>query len=32
MHPTDSSPIHAGDTIAILGGPEELNRLLHANE
>lgn len=31
MHPTDSSPLHAGDTIAVLGGPEHLNRLLHDN-
>ncbi|MBI5840883.1 MAG: NAD-binding protein [Chloroflexi bacterium] len=32
MHPTDSSPLHAGDTIAVLGGPKQLNRLLHDNE
>ncbi len=32
MHPTDSSIIHAGDTIAVLGGTEELGRLLHENE
>jgi voltage-gated potassium channel len=32
MHPTDSSPIHAGDTIAALGGPVQLNKLLHDNE
>ena len=32
MHPTDSSIIHVGDTIAVLGGPEELNRLMHDNE
>jgi Trk K+ transport system NAD-binding subunit len=32
MHPTDSSIIHAGDTIAVLGGPEELNRLMQDNE
>jgi voltage-gated potassium channel len=32
MHPTDSGIIHAGDTIAVLGGTEELSRLLHENE
>jgi Trk K+ transport system NAD-binding subunit len=32
MHPTDSSLIHPGDTIAVLGGPDELHRLMHANE
>lgn len=32
MHPTDASPIHPGDTIAVLGGPDELHRLMHANE
>jgi len=32
MHPTDSCPIHAGDTLAVLGGPEQLNRLVHDNE
>ncbi len=32
MHPTDSSIIHAGYTLAVLGGPEELNRLMHDNE
>jgi len=32
MHPTDSSPIHAGDTLAVLGGPDELHRLMHDNE
>ena len=32
MHPTDSSIIHADDTLAVLGGPEELNRLMHDNE
>ncbi len=32
MHPTDSGIIHAGDTIAVLGGTEELGRLLHENE
>ena len=32
MHPTDRSMIHAGDTLAVLGGPEELDRLMHDNE
>ncbi|MBI5944274.1 MAG: NAD-binding protein [Chloroflexi bacterium] len=32
MHPTDNSPIHAGDTLAVLGGPDELHRLMHDNE
>jgi Trk K+ transport system NAD-binding subunit len=32
MHPTDRSIVHAGDTIAALGGPDELNHLMHDNE
>lgn len=32
MHPTDGSVIHVGDTLAVLGGPEGLNRLMHDNE
>ena len=32
MHPTDRSQLHAGDTLAILGGPEQLHRLMHDNE
>ncbi len=32
MHPTDKSPIHAGDVIAVLGGPEQLQTLLFDNE
>jgi len=32
MHPTASSIVHAGDTLAVLGGPDELNRLMHDNE
>jgi len=32
MHPTDSCPLHAGDTLAVLGGPTQLNRLVHDNE
>jgi voltage-gated potassium channel len=31
MHPTDNMPVHAGDTLAVLGGPEALNHLLHDN-
>ncbi|MEZ0395507.1 MAG: NAD-binding protein [Anaerolineales bacterium] len=31
MHSPDSTPLHAGDTLAVLGGPESLNRLLHDN-
>jgi len=32
MHPTDSSVIRAGYTLAVLGGPNELHHLMHANE
>jgi voltage-gated potassium channel len=32
MHPTDSSPLHEGDVLAVLGGAEQLNQLLHDNE
>jgi len=32
MHPTDSHPLHAGDTLAILGGPEELGKLVQENQ
>lgn len=32
MHPTDSCPIYVGDTIAVLGGPTQLSRLVHDNE
>lgn len=32
MHPTDKSPLHAGDVLAVLGVPEQLNQLLHDNE
>jgi hypothetical protein len=31
MHPTDNTRIHPGDVIAILGGPEQLNNILHEN-
>jgi len=29
MHPTDSTDIAASDTLAVLGGPEQLSRLVH---
>jgi len=32
MHPTDISPLHAGDTLAVLGGPEQLSRLMQDNQ
>ena len=32
MHPTDKSPLHVGDVIAMLGGPEQLQTLLFDNE
>ena len=32
MHPTDLRPLHAGDTLAVLGGPEQLSRLMHDNQ
>ena len=32
MHPTDSTPVNAGDTLAVLGGPDSLNHLLHDND
>lgn len=32
MHPTDSIPINAGDTLAVLGGPNELHQIMHDNE
>lgn len=32
MHPTDTSPLHAGDTLAVLGGPEELSRLMQDSQ
>lgn len=31
MHPVDKSPLQAGDVIAVLGGPEQLNKLLNDN-
>ena len=32
MHPTDSTLLNAGDTLAVLGGPEPLIHLMHDNE
>jgi voltage-gated potassium channel len=32
MHPTDTRPLHAGDTLAVLGGPNELSRLMQDNQ
>jgi Trk K+ transport system NAD-binding subunit len=32
MHPTDMRPLHAGDTLAVLGGPEQLSRLMQDNQ
>ena len=32
MHPTDLRPLHAGDTLAVLGGPEQLSRLMQDNQ
>jgi K+/H+ antiporter YhaU regulatory subunit KhtT len=32
MHPTNRSVLHAGDTLAVLGGPEQLDHLMHDNE
>jgi Trk K+ transport system NAD-binding subunit len=31
VHPTDSLLLGAGDTLAVLGGPEQLNHLMHDN-
>jgi hypothetical protein len=31
MHPTDGILINAGDTLAVLGGPDSLNDLLRDN-
>jgi len=32
MHPSDSRKLNVNDTLAVLGGPQELNRLMHDNE
>jgi voltage-gated potassium channel len=31
MHPTDTRILQAGDTLAVLGGPEQINNLMHDN-
>ena len=32
MHPNDNSIINVGDTLAVLGGPDQLHHLMHDNE
>jgi Trk K+ transport system NAD-binding subunit len=32
MHPTDTHPLNAGDTLAVLGGPEELSKLMQDSQ
>lgn len=32
MHPTDTSPLNAGDTLAVLGGPEQLSKLMQDSQ
>jgi Trk K+ transport system NAD-binding subunit len=32
MHPTDARPLHTGDTLAVLGGPEQLGKLMQDNQ
>jgi voltage-gated potassium channel len=32
MHPTDTRPLHPGDTLAVLGGPDQLSRLMQDNQ
>ncbi|MEO5886928.1 MAG: NAD-binding protein [Anaerolineales bacterium] len=32
MHPTDTRPLHAGDTLAVLGGPEQLRKLVQDSQ
>jgi voltage-gated potassium channel len=32
MHPPDNSQLHVGDTLGVLGGPDELQRLMRDNE
>ncbi|MBI1795244.1 MAG: potassium channel protein [Chloroflexi bacterium] len=31
MHPTDNKILNSGDVLAVLGGPQELNTLMHEN-
>jgi Trk K+ transport system NAD-binding subunit len=32
MHPTDTRPLSAGDTLAVLGGPEQLSKLMQDSQ
>ena len=32
MHPSDTCPLHAGDTLAVLGGPEQLSKLMQDSQ
>jgi voltage-gated potassium channel len=32
MHPTDTHPLNAGDTLAVLGGPEQLSKLMQDSQ
>jgi len=32
MHPTDSHPLQPGDTLAVLGGPEQISKLVQDNQ
>jgi Trk K+ transport system NAD-binding subunit len=32
IHPKDSAPLHPGDTLAVLGGPEQLSRLMRHSQ
>jgi len=32
MHPRDTRPLHAGDTLAVLGGPEQLRHLMQDSQ
>ena len=32
MHPTDTRPLHTGDTLAALGGPEQLRKLMQDSQ
>jgi len=32
IHPKDTRPLHAGDTLAVLGGPEQLRKLMQHSQ
>lgn len=32
MHPTDTRPLHTGDTLVVLGAPEQLRKLMQDNQ